>query len=167
MASRSARTASSSTSHSASATVTAAAVSRHEPVELRPSGGQLLELVVERDGQLHLLDDLVLHVGLVALERGLVVLQGLQLAGRGDAAAVELAVDVDDLGLDRRHLVLEPLLGAGDLVAPSLHRHRLLLDRHQLLTMGRELVALGERESTMPQLLGGGVVLLEHEELIE
>ena len=78
-----------------------------------------------------------------------------------------MRVDVGDLGLDRRDLVLESLLGAGDLVALALHLDRLLLDRRQLLLLRDELLTLREREPAVPQLLGGGVVLLEHEELIE
>ena len=53
---------------------------------------------------------------LVPLEGRLVVLEGLQLAGRGDRAAVERAVHGGHLLLDRGDLVLEALLGAGDLV---------------------------------------------------
>ena len=45
------------------------------------AGAEPLELLVERERQLHLLEHLVLDVGLVALQRALVVLEGLQLRG--------------------------------------------------------------------------------------
>ena len=120
------------------------AVDRHLLLgDLRPEGaaplvergtrrGEPGQLPVERLDLLHHLELLVLELGDPTLQRGDLVLEGLELARVADRAAVEGLVVVVGPIVERGDLVLEPLLVAAQAVARLLELGRAGLQGREL-----------------------------------
>ena len=121
------------------------------------------ELRRDRLGQLHDLEKVVLERPLPASQRVALVRERLQLTRHGSGG--KLPVDLAALLLDRGHLVLQPLLAAGEIGVAA--RQLLELGFHigQRRFERVDIGALGQMGPTVTKLIETSVGVLEREEI--